>query len=297
MTAEAAEEFLAALPADQAALLLAARGRYDPGRPEMRRAPDGTRRPVGDAEVIPIGQARSALAANGSYLPRSVQELMQGMTAKEWAAHCARLMAETEAEATAAAQAARKANRYASYLRRRNPKYASASYDMLRADQQHGGKVARWWTSPWRPRSLFMTGLSRTGKTTAAYAIANEAHESGAWVEVFTEAELARLLKSDEADAVWSRVIGCELLFLDDWGRARATDWWKEQLHLLLEIRFSREGDGHRQLVTANTPSGQGEAYAELVDRYGDPIVERVIDGGGILMFDGERIRKILEDW
>jgi DNA replication protein DnaC len=49
--------------------------------------------------------------------------------------------------------------------------------------------------------------------------------------------------------------------------------------------------------VTANTPSDQGEAYAELVDRYGDPIVERVIDGGGILMFDGPRVRKVVTEW
>ncbi len=297
MTTEVAEEFLAALPADQAALLLADRDRHDPGGPETRRAPDGTRRAVGDAEVIPIVQARSVLAAKGSHLPDSVQELMKGMTPDEWKAHCDRLVAETEAAAAEAAAAARKANRYASYLRRRNPEYANASYAMLRPDQRHGGKVARWWTSPSRPRSLLMTGMSRTGKTTAAYAIANEAHESGAWVEVFTEVELARLLKSDQAEATWARVIGCELLFLDDWGRARATDWWKEQLQLFLEIRFSRKSEGHRLLVTANTPSDRGEAYAELVDRYGDPIVERVIDGGGILLFDGERIRKIFEDW
>lgn len=292
-----AEAFLATLPPEQVAMLLADRDRSDPGRPEMRRAPDGSRREVGDAEVIPIERARGVLAVKGATLPESVKKLMAEMKPDEWKAYCDRLVAQTEEEAAEAAAEARKANRYASYLRRRNKQYANASYDMLRPDQRHGGKVARWWTSPHRPRSLLMTGLSRTGKTTAAYAIANEAHEAGAWVEVFTELDLAQLLRGDEADAVWARAIGCELLFLDDWGRARATDWWKERLQELFEVRFARQSDGHRLLVTANTPQDKGEAYAELVDRYGDPIVERVIDGGGILMFDGERIRKIVEDW
>jgi DNA replication protein DnaC len=263
----------------------------------MRRAPDGTRRRVGDAEVIPIDRARLVLAHKGAQLPESVRLLKASMTEQEWAAHCDALVAATEAEAVAVAAAARRDNRYASYLRRRNPKYAHASYGMLRPDQRHGGKVARWWLSPARPRSLLLAGMSRTGKTTAGYAIANEAHGCGAWVEVFTEIELARLLRGDDAPAVWSRVAGCELLFLDDWGRGRATDWWKEQLQELLDVRIARESDGHRLLVTANTPSDQGEAYAELVDRYGDPIVERVIDGGGILMFDGPRVRKVVTEW
>jgi DNA replication protein DnaC len=287
--------FLESLPADQARLLLADRDRALPHRVEMRRAPDGSRRPVADAEVIPINAM--AAAALGSTLPDSVRKLMAEMAPAEWEAHCDALVRATEEEAARSAAEARRANRFASYLRRRNRAYANASYELLRPDQQHGGKVARWWSSPRKPRSLLLTGVSRTGKTTAAYAIANEAHACGAWVEVFTEIELARLLKSDEADAVWSRVLDCELLFLDDWGRARATDWWKEQLQNLFEARFSRRDEGLRQLVTANTPRDQAEAYAELVDRYGDPIVERVIDYGAILMFDGPRVRTIVEDW
>lgn len=297
MTASAAEDFLATLPPEQAALLLSARDRHDPGRPEMRRAPDGTRRAVGDAEVIPIGSAKSALAAKGAYLPDSVLELRAGMTDKEWAAHCDQLVAATEAEAAEEAAAARKANRYASYLRRRNPKYAGASYGMLRSDQQHGGKVARWWTSPRRPRSLLLAGLSRTGKSTAGYAIANEAHSLNVWVEVFTEVQLAKMLRGEDAGSAWDRVVGCGLLFLDDLGRGRATDWWREQLQELLDIRISRASEGQRLLVTANTPSNQGEAYAELVDRYGDPVVERIIDGGGVLMFDGPRVRELVTEW
>ncbi len=267
-------------------------------RPDTRRAPDGTLRAVQpDAEVIPLDRVRWALERRAGRFPESVRKLMADMTPQEWEAHCDELEARTDREALAAAAEARRANRYASYLRRRSPKYAGASYAMLRADQQHGGRVARWWSSSHRPRSLLLAGVSRTGKTTAAYAIANEAHESGAWVEVFTEIDLAGLLKGDGAAAVWARVTGCDLLFVDDWGRARATDWWKEQLQQLLESRISRAEQGQRLLVTSNTPGDREEAYAELVDRYGDPIVERVIDGGGLLMFDGPRIRQMLENW
>lgn len=282
---------LGGMTPDQVATLVAARDSWaDGGRTEKRLAPDGTWREVsGDAQVIPLaGLRRQVMARSGR---------PDGLTDEQWEAHCDALIAEVDRQAAEAAAEARRANRYASYLRRRSPKYAESSYAMLKPDQLHGGKVARWWSSPRRPRTLFLAGRSRTGKTTAGYAIANEAHASGAWVEVFTELDLARLLKDDDTGAVWDRVIGCDLLFLDDWGRARGTDWWKEILQQLLDIRQAGASLGRRLLVTANTPVDLTAAYEELVVRYGDPIPERVIDGGGILMFDGARIRQLLEDW
>lgn len=281
------------IPAEVAADLVAARDGWA-GEPEVRRAPDGSRRRVTeDAVVIPLRGMQKVLATP---MPEHVRERLAKMSEAELNAHCDRLEKETEDAAAAAAAEARRVNRYSSYLRNRNPKYAGCDYGMLHADQLHGGKVTRWWSSPRRPRSVLMAGRSRTGKTTAGYAIANEAHASGVWVEVFTEVELTQALRDDaRAASVWARVIGCDLLFLDDWGRARGTDWWKEHLHQLLDIRFARASEGHRLLVTANTPGDQEEAYAELVDRYGDPIVERVIDGGNVLMFDGARIRNIVE--
>jgi DNA replication protein DnaC len=285
------------IPPGVAAALVASRAGWA-GKPERRRAPDGTTRRVsGDAVVIPLRAMHRAVAyANGTSMSQQRRDELAMMTPAELDAYCDALEKVTDDAAVAAAAEGRRVNRYSAYLRHRNPKYAGSDYGMLRPDQLHGGKVSRWWSSPRRPRSVLMAGRSRTGKTTAGYAIANEAHTSGAWVEVFTEIELTQALRDDtRAAGVWSRVVGCDLLFLDDWGRARGTDWWKEQLQELLDIRIARAVDGHRLLVTANTPGDQEEAYAELVERYGDPIVERVIDGGGVLMFDGPRIRDLVE--
>lgn len=287
------ESLLAGLTTDQVATLRRnaeqVRQSHD-GKPRKRLAPDGTwRQANSDAEVIPID---TFLARRG--VPDSVRERM-GEDPEGWAADVDALIVGVDKEAAAAAAETRRANQFKSYLRRRNPKYARASYDMLRPAQRHGGKVERWWNS--KVRSLLMTGLSRTGKSTAAYAIANDAHERGGWVEVFSEIDLSEQLRGENADAVWARIVGCDLLFLDDLGRARATDWWKERLQQLTELRLAGGDRGQRLLVTANTTSDQKQAYAQLVDRYGDPIVERIIDGGGILMFDGPRIRELVESW
>ena len=290
----------AEIPASVAAAVMATRDGWA-GTPEARRAPDGTMRQVAadaDAVVIPLHGMNRMLAARGPAVQARLRERLAAMTAEELNAHCDMLEKQTEDAAVAAAAEARRVNRHSSYLRNRNPnpKYANADYATLHPDQLHGGKVSRWWSSPRRPRSLLLAGRSRTGKTTAGYAIANEAHSSGAWVEVFTEFDLNRALRDDAlSGGVWARVVGCDLLFLDDWGRPRATDWWKEQLQELLDIRIARESQGARLLVTANTPGNQDQAYAELMERYGDPIVERVVDGGGILIFDGPRIRSLVE--
>jgi DNA replication protein DnaC len=287
----------------QAADLVSAGGKWADRAADRRRAPDGRLRLVTE-DAVPVTEdaATRILARLVQAVPdevkRRLQQEFSGRSAEENVAHADRLLARDDAEALAAGVQARKANRYAAYLRNRNPKYAGAAYAMLKPDQDVGGKISRWWLSPRRPRTLLMCGVSRTGKTTAGYAIANHAHATGAWVEVFTEVELSRLLRGDAtAGAVWARATECDLLFLDDWGRARATDWWKEQLQELLDVRFANVAAGRRMLVSANTPSDQDEAYTELVDRYGDPIFERVIDGGGIMMFDGPRIRNVLEDW
>jgi DNA replication protein DnaC len=287
----------------QAAELVAASGKWADRTQERRMAPDGRLRLVTE-DAVPVTEDAAArlLAGLVQAVPDDVKRRLQqgfnGRSAEQNVARADQLLAESDAEALAAGAQARKVNRYAAYLRNRNPKYAGAAYPMLKPDQDVGGRVSRWWLSPSRPRTLLMCGVSRTGKTTAGYAIANHAHATGAWVEVFTEVELSRLLRGDDtAGPAWARATECDLLFLDDWGRARATDWWKEQLQELLDVRFAKVDAGLRMLVSANTPSDKDAAYAELVDRYGDPIFERVIDGGGIMMFDGPRIRNVLEDW
>jgi DNA replication protein DnaC len=207
------------------------------------------------------------------------------------------LSKQADREALELARAARKANRHASYLRTRNPRYAERSFENLKPQQRMGGMVAQWLDSPKAPPTLVMLGRSRAGKTGAAYSIANEAHARGQWVEVITAHGVAEGLRNDKT-AVWQRVTECDLLFLDDLGRERVTDWWRDFLQELVNTRHGSGAVGKRMLVTANSASSDLDvAYQELLDRYGDPIVERLMDYAGVLMFDGEPIRTMVSKW
>lgn len=194
-----------------------------------------------------------------------------------------------EAHATRARQAV---NRAAAYTRRRPSRYAAASYDTLRTEQDPRGLVTAWWQRG--PRALVIAGPARTGKTTAAYAIANDAHGQGEWVMVWTAADLSAALKPDGEPLAFEYATTCPLLVLDDLGRERVTDWWLEQLQRIVDLRCAHE---RRLIVTTNTAPAAGGAYEELVARYGDPIVERLIDDGGVVVLDGPAVRRVVTDW
>lgn len=194
----------------------------------------------------------------------------------------------------AAERAARQAaNRAVVYTRRRPSRYATASYDMLRPDQNPNGKITRWWTTG--PRSLVLAGPTRTGKTTAAYAIANDVHRQEQWVMVWTAADLSAALKPDSNEPMaYEYATTCRLLVIDDLGRERVTDWWLEQLQRIVDHRCAHE---RRLIVTTNTAADADAVYDELSHRYGHPVVERLLDGGGLLVLDGPPVRRVASEW
>jgi DNA replication protein DnaC len=202
------------------------------------------------------------------------------------------LMAETDREAMDAIRAAQAANRHAAYAHRRPSLYDDADYAMLRPDQNPRNMVATWWEKG--PRSLTLAGPTRTGKTTAAYAIANHVHAARGWVVAATAADLSAALKPDGDENAYTHAAECDLLVVDDLGRERVTDWWLEQLQRLLDARRRNE---KRLVVTTNTEANPQKAYDQLAERYGSPVVERLIDDGGILIFDGPAQRRLVSEW
>lgn len=194
-----------------------------------------------------------------------------------------------EMEAIRAVQAA---NRHLGYIRKRPRRYADALYATLYPEQDPRGLVSGWWARG--PRTLVLAGPSRTGKTTAAYAIANTVHNLREWVIAWTAADLSAALKPDGDPNAYDHAVACDLLVIDDLGRERATDWWLEQLQRVVDARCS---DERRLVVTTNAAPDPGEAYDALVARYGDPVIERVIDGGGIVALDGPAVRKVVTEW
>ena len=202
------------------------------------------------------------------------------------------LYAEADRAEIDAMRALQAANRNRSFSRHRPAKYADVTYETLTVHQAHDGKIARWRASG--PRSLLLAGPARTGKTTAAYAIANDAHSCGEWTVVRTAADLSAALKPDGEPLAYQYAAECDLLLLDDLGRERVTDWWLEQLQRIVDARCS---NGRRMIATTNHGANATEAYDELAERYGYPLVERLIDDGAILIFDGPATRRVVREW
>lgn len=279
---------------------------------EERRAAEGPA-PTGrsgqlrsrDATAIPVNGMLAAMRRDvegrgGMFTPPPAEVLpflgVHGALTAEQIAHADALEAAADRAAFEAAAALRKANRHASYLRARNPRYAERSFGNLMPQQRMGGLIEKWLDSEEAPGTLVLLGLSRAGKTGAGYSIANEAHRRGQWVEVITAHGVGEALRDDKT-AAWQRFTSCDLLFLDDLGRERVTDWWRDFLQELVNFRHGAGADGKRMLVTANADADRDLAYKQLLDRYGDPIVERLMDYAGVLMFDGPPIRTMVSSW
>lgn len=184
------------------------------------------------------------------------------------------------------------ANRHAAYSRHRPTRYADASYSGLRPHQDPRGLIATWYERG--PRGLLLAGPARTGKTYAAYAIANAAHDAGAWVVARSAADLSAAMKPDGEPLAYNNAIACDLLVIDDLGRERVTEWWLDQLQRIVDDRC---GNQRRIVVTTNSDPAKGEAYRAIADRYGDPVAERILDGGGTVILDGPAVREVVDTW
>lgn len=164
--------------------------------------------------------------------------------------------------------------------------YATASYDELDGKTQNpANKVTGWWGSG--SRTLLLAGPADTGKTHAAYAVANtvaaadrdaEPGVPAVSVRAWSAIELADALRPQEGagnrirQRVVNEVTTCDLLLLDDLGREKESDWWREQLFRILDSRIS---DGRRrQIVTLNAQ--KGKVVDLLEERYGSPIATRL---------------------
>ncbi|MFI5839433.1 ATP-binding protein [Catenuloplanes sp. NPDC051500] len=217
---------------------------------------------------------------------------MRALQTADYATSLAEVRRLADEAELAAIKARQTANRNLQYARRRPSRYANAAYRNLRPEQDPRGMISSWYDRG--PRALLIAGPARTGKTTAAFAIANAAHTQNEWVMVYTAADLSAALKPDAEPLAFDYATTCPLLVLDDLGRERVTDWWLEQLQRIVDIRCANE---RRLIVTTNAAADAGAAYDALVARYGDPIVERLIDDGGVVVLDGPAVRRVVTEW
>lgn len=179
-------------------------------------------------------------------------------------------------------------HRHNRYFRRLPKRYAGAMLaDLHPTEQDVDGKVSGWLDSG-HQTLLLASAAPGLGKTHAAYAVGSEAVNNGLTVEAYTAMELLSALRPNprEPDApgqVLDDVLTCDLLVLDDLGRENATAWAQEQVHHVLNTRL---GDQRRTVITTNLTA------EEMGERYGYPLLDRVLDDAVIVKVTGESRRR-----
>lgn len=170
----------------------------------------------------------------------------------------------------------RQANRGSWYLRHRPARYTDATLNRLDQLQDPSGKVLAWLDS--EQPTLVLQGPVGTGKTWAAYAVANAAHDRGLLTVAVSVPDLLADLRPGGDGALGARSRVADLLVLDDLGVEKGSDWTAEQLSSLFDAR-AREG--RRQIVTTNSP------YDQLVERLGERTMSRLSGGATVVTMQG----------
>jgi DNA replication protein DnaC len=155
-------------------------------------------------------------------------------------------------------------------------RYRSARVSDLDGGQDPHGRVSGWWQAG--SRVLLIRGETGTGKTFAAYSVGHEAVDAGAWCAAWTAADLNAALRPGNDPAAYETAANCDLLIVDDLGREQISEWTLEQLHRLTDERCRQD---RRLIVTTNL---KPEA---LIDRYDDPIMDRITDGAVVVEYTG----------
>jgi DNA replication protein DnaC len=145
-------------------------------------------------------------------------------------------------------------------------------------------------------RGLWLMGNTGTGKTTLGMLVAKAALAAGMTVGVyFTPKLLTRIrqtyqeAESENAyEAFFRQVTSVDLLYIDDLGAERHTDWVVEQLYALVNERY----ENHRSmLVTSNAESDVDSGQRQLEEQIGARTVSRLIEicGDPLPLFGPDR--------
>jgi DNA replication protein DnaC len=133
---------------------------------------------------------------------------------------------------------------------------------------------------------LWLMGGTGTGKTTLGMLVAKTALSAGKTVAVYFTPKLLTQIRQtyqaseseDAYDAFFKRLTSVDLLYIDDLGSERHTDWVVEQLYALVNERYENE---RSILVTSNASNADQDIDTgrnELADQIGSRTVSRLVE-------------------
>ena len=145
-------------------------------------------------------------------------------------------------------------------------------------------------------RGMWLMGGTGTGKTTLGMLVAKTALAAGHSVAVYFTPKLLTQIRQtyqatqseDAYDAFFRRLTSVDLLYIDDLGSERHTDWVVEQLYALVNERYENQ---RSMLVTSNAEGGVDAGQRQLKEQIGARTVSRLIEicGDPLPLFGNDR--------
>lgn len=132
-------------------------------------------------------------------------------------------------------------------------------------------------------KGMWLMGNTGTGKTTLGMLVAKAALAAGRTAAVYFTPKLLTQIRQtyqatdseDAYDAFFRRLTSVDLLYIDDLGSERHTDWVVEQLYALVNERYENQ---RSMLVTSNARQDVEEGRRQLEEQIGSRTVSRLIE-------------------
>jgi DNA replication protein DnaC len=132
-------------------------------------------------------------------------------------------------------------------------------------------------------KGMWLMGNTGTGKTTLGMLAAKAALAAGRTVAVYFTPKLLTQIRQtyqatdseDAYDAFFRRLTSVDLLYIDDLGAERHTDWVVEQLYALVNERYENQ---RSMLVTSNARQDVEEGRKQLEGQIGSRTVSRLLE-------------------
>jgi DNA replication protein DnaC len=132
-------------------------------------------------------------------------------------------------------------------------------------------------------KGMWLMGNTGTGKTTLGMLVAKAALAAGRTAAVYFTPKLLTQIRQtyqateseDAYDAFFKRLTSVDLLYIDDLGSERHTDWVVEQLYALVNERYENQ---RSMLVTSNASQDVEGGRKQLEDQIGSRTVSRLIE-------------------